>query len=421
MHQPILITNVCLVDGINAPKTADVLMEGGRFAAFGRPGELQASGAEIISGQGKYLIPGLWEAHTHLMMGIDGSQTEKVEGVKKALQTYLFRGITSVTDLGCPEDIMNIVRSDIASKRSVYPEFYFAGPVFTGVNGWPLCMTCDHSSSLEIRPESPVESMVARLVGKTDFIKIIYDGLPGGSDKFPRSSLERVIRSAHTHGKKAIVHVRSKDDVIDAVQAGADSIEHIFQPNHPDRVDEAVEAAELMAKYKVFWCPTLATYEQIAHLGSISYLERLREDGIISLSEMLMTKFNPMYNRAFPRISAQDAETRLSYSMSTMHIFAKAGVNIVAGSDIALAMSRPGAILRELQLFSQAGLDNATIIRSATVNAAMRLGLRNDTSGFFLGSMANALLVDKDPLQSIDALVRREHVEKVFKSGVFAG
>lgn len=85
---------------------------------------------------------------------------------------------------------MNGVRSDIITRQSEYPSFYFAGPVFTGVNGWPLCMTCDHTSSREITPDSPVEAMVSGLAGKTDFIKIIYDGLPGNADKFPRAAGE---------------------------------------------------------------------------------------------------------------------------------------------------------------------------------------------------------------------------------------
>lgn len=228
MKKPVIIANVTIADGIDPPRRADVLMAGGRFAAIARPGELSGVEAERVEGDGKFLVPGLWESHTHMMMGVDGSFEDKVAGVKKALQTYLSRGITGVVDLGCPEDVMNAVRADIAAQPSDHPSFYFAGPVFTGVNGWPLCMTCDHTSSWEITPDSPVETMVESLAGKTDFIKIIYDGLPGGTDKFPATSLARVIRAAHGGGKRVMVHVRSKPDIVEAVEAGADCIEHIF-------------------------------------------------------------------------------------------------------------------------------------------------------------------------------------------------
>lgn len=418
MKHPIVLADVTLHDGIGASRRADVLMDGGCFTAIERPGALDGVDAQRIDATGKFMVPGLWESHTHMMMGVDGSFDDKVRGIKKGLRSYLPRGITSVVDLGCPEDVMNSVRSDIAEHRSDYPSFYFAGPVFTGVNGWPLCMTCDHTSSWEIRPDSPVETMVAGLAGKIDFIKIIYDGLPGGNDKFPREALARVIAAAHSNDRRVMVHVRSKNDIVDAVDAGADCIEHIFQPEHPDRLDEAEEAAELMAKHGVFWCPTVTTYEQIGHLGSIGYLERLREDGIITVAEMALTSVNPFFHHGFPRVSAEEGIARLDYSLRTLRLFAERGVRIVAGSDIAIAMSRPAALLRELQLFAQAGLDAAAILRSATTHAASRLGLRQGTGSIAVGAMADALLLTSDPGQSIDALVRPEHVDAVFKAGV---
>jgi imidazolonepropionase-like amidohydrolase len=418
MQTSVVISNVTLSDGVEGPQQADVLMQEGRFAAIARPGALAAVDAKQIDGHGKYLVPGLWESHTHMMLGVDGSFARKVDGVKKGLQTYLARGITSVVDLGCPEDVMNTVRSEIGKRQSDYPSFYFAGPVFTGINGWPLCMTCDHTSSWEITPDSPVETMVGGLAGKVDFIKIIYDGLPGGNEKFPQDALARVIRAAHGHGKRVMVHVRSKNDIVEAVEAGADCIEHIFQPESPDNPDEAEEAAGLMAQHGVFWCPTVTTYEQIGHLGSIAYLERLREDGIITIAEMAITSVNPFYHHSFPRISADEGMTRVDYSLRTLRLFAERGVRLVAGRDIAIAMSRPAAVLRELQLFAQAGLDPATILRSATTNAAERLGLPKGTGSIAEGAMADAMLLTSDPIRSIDALVRPEHVETVFKAGV---
>lgn len=417
-QRPIAITNVRLTDGIDAPQHADVLIANGRFAAFAPPGEMDVTDVEIVSGDGRFLVPGLWEGHTHMMMGVDGSASEKVASVKAGLQSYLTRGITGVVDLGCPVDVMTAVRSEIADQPASYPAFRFAGPVFTGVHGWPLCLTCDHSSAFEITPDSPVETMVEGLGDKTDFIKVIYDGLPGGTDKFPSVALKRVIGAAHANGKRTMVHVRSKTDVVEAVRAGAGGIEHIFQPEHPARFDEAEEAAALMAEYGVFWCPTLVTYEQIGHLGSILYLEHLRKDGIVTLGEMMMIKLNPFYNRSFPRVSTEEALARLDYANATLPLFAQAGVRIVAGSDVAIAMSRPGALLRELQLLGRAGLDPAAVIRSATVNAADRLGLPDTTSRLAPGAPADAILVNADPLASIDALVRTEHVEMVFKDGV---
>ena len=418
MRAPIVITNVTLVNGIDAPKCVDVRMAGGHIADITRPNELAAVDGTRINGDGQFLVPGLWESHTHMMLGIDGSFDDKVSGVKRSLQQYLPRGITSVVDLGCPEDVMNGVRSDIITQQSEYPSFYFAGPVFTGVNGWPLCMTCDHTSSWEITPNSPVEAMVSGLAGKTDFIKIIYDGLPGNADKFPREALARVIAAAHDHGKRVMVHVRSKTDILEAVEAGADCIEHIFQPQNPENAEEAEEAADVMAKHGVFWCPTVTTYEQIGNLGSIAYLERLREDGIITLKEMAVTTLNPFYHRAFPRVSSEEGLARLAYSLKTLRLFAERGVKIVAGSDIAIAMSRPGAVLRELQLFEKAGLPPAAIIRSATVSAAERLGLPESAGTIVPGGRADAMLLGSDPLKSVDALVRTEHVKQVFKAGV---
>ncbi|KXJ87263.1 hypothetical protein Micbo1qcDRAFT_216288 [Microdochium bolleyi] len=428
MPSGLVITNVCLTDGISPPRPADVLIEDGRFAAFVQPGAnlpRDAADTETIPGEGRYLVPGLWESHTHMMMDIDphgsSSTADKTAAVKRGLQSYLARGVTSVVDLGCPEDLMNEVRSDIQGKQGgVFPSFYFAGPVLTGVNGWPLCMTCDHTSSWEITRDTLLEELVAGLAPKVDFIKIIYDGLPGGTDKFPHEALARGISAAHDSGRKAIVHVRSKSDLVEAVEAGADGIEHMFQPDHPDTTKEAEEAAEVMAKNGTFWCPTLATYEQIGHAGSRAYLERLCADGIITTdAEVEATSRNPFFQRdKFPRVSAEEALARLEYGLRTLRVFADKGVRIVAGSDVAIAMSRPGALLRELQLFARAGLGAAEIIRTATVNAADRLGVGAGGSVFRVGGVADVILLRKDPLGGIDALVLAEHVEMVLKAGV---
>lgn len=84
MRAPIVITNVTLVNGIDAPKCVDVPMAGGHIADITRPNELAAVEETRINGEGQFFVPRLWESHTHMMLGSTGVLTTRCRALNEA-------------------------------------------------------------------------------------------------------------------------------------------------------------------------------------------------------------------------------------------------------------------------------------------------------------------------------------------------
>ncbi|MEU7137830.1 amidohydrolase family protein [Nocardia sp. NPDC046473] len=402
-----IIRNVTVIDGSGAApiENAEVVVAGERFTEV-RPCAPDAVPAddEVIDGRGGYLIPGLWESHTHLAGYAAGlPEPEQVPFVIRALADFLAAGITTVVDLGGSLDIDRAVRTQADPGETA--TLCYAGPVFTGVGGWPLQAHGNPAMARQVSDPEQGRRLVLELVEDVDFVKFIYDGEPGAPDKLSRRALHVMVEAAHEAGKKVLVHIRTHADIEDAVSAGADCVEHAPLPSGDDELTEAGKIADLLASSGTYYCPTLVTWEQLGHGGDRSYLQELLVDGILDESGARAVAARPGFGRPFPHHPAEESMARFRYGMRTLPIMHAAGVKIVAGSDVSLTLpSPPLALLRELQLFAKAGLSPAQIIVTATRHAAERISMPARTGTITAGSVADALLLDRDPLADLSVL-----------------
>ncbi|MFI6172451.1 amidohydrolase family protein [Nocardia sp. NPDC051052] len=396
-----------VIDGSGAaPITdAEVVVVGERFTEV-RPSAPDAAPTddEVIDGRGGYLIPGLWESHTHLA-GYAASlpEPEQVPYVIRTLADFLATGITTVVDLGGSLAIDHGVRTYADPGETA--KLFYAGPVFTGVEGWPMQAHGNPAMARQVSDPDQGRRLVLELAGDVDFVKFIYDGEPGAPDKLSRRALHVMVDAAHEVGKKVLVHIRTHADIEDAVAAGADCVEHAPLPSGDDALTEAGKLADLLASSGTYYCPTLVTWEQLGHGGDRGYLEELVVAGILDEAGARAVAARPGFGRPFPHHPAAESMARFRYGMRTLPIMHAAGVKIVAGSDVALTMpSPPLALLRELQLFAKAGLSPADIIATVTRHAAARIAMPAYTGMIAAGSVADALLLDRDPLADLSAL-----------------
>ena len=118
----IAIINVTLIDGTGArPRVVSVIVEGDRIAAISRNArERIPTGATIVDGRGKYLIPGMWDMHVHIG-GYD-------EG-PKVLQRLVAYGITGVRDMASPVDDILRLRRETADGILLGPQIVAARPI----------------------------------------------------------------------------------------------------------------------------------------------------------------------------------------------------------------------------------------------------------------------------------------------------
>jgi imidazolonepropionase-like amidohydrolase len=225
MAGPLVIRNVTVIDGTGGEPApgVDVVVRDERFAAVGRGASSSeaAAGAEVLEGEGKYLIPGLWEGHTHLRFVRRDTEEGTQAALDATLRAYLGRGITAVVDLGGPVDVYAKARERQQAGQTGGARLHFAGPNFTGINGWPFILHHDTTCTNQAGDvETALAALQALLPRAPDVIKLMYDGEPG-VDKLPREALRALVAEAHAHGLRATVHIRRRRRAQLSAQPGA--------------------------------------------------------------------------------------------------------------------------------------------------------------------------------------------------------
>lgn len=421
----LIINDVTVIDGTGGVPRAgmDVLIADGRFADI-RPSSTGISstpaGEPVLDGHGGYLLPGLWESHTHLRdYGASLPEPERFAHLKDVLAGYLAEGITSVCDLGGMPELSPRLR-DASKADAAVASLFTSEAVFTGIDGWPVTGLLGHRSGvMEVGSADDARRYLQGLsLDEVDYIKCMFDGKPGGGQRLPRAALEVIIATAHEAGKKVLVHIATGMDMREAVHAGADCIEHSPIPQDPGDLSEADELAGLMADAGTLYCPTVATWEQLAYGAYPDYLDQLITDGILTQDGAKEIMARPTYGQPFPKHPAQECRVRFEYAMRTLPLFHEANVKLVAGSDIARVMPTPArALLREMQLFAKAGVPGSAVIASATSRAAEKVGKQATTGTVAVGSVADAVLLDSDPVADLSHLIDQRHVRAVVSSG----
>jgi imidazolonepropionase-like amidohydrolase len=408
----LVVKNVAVVDGTGcgARAGANLVMRNGTFDAVGTAdADYTAPGDIVIDGTGAFAMPGLWESHTHLHLGstfesIDAG-CSRLEGV---LRNYARGGITSVVELGGPIGLYNELRR--RRTRAFGAQMYFAGPPFTGIDGWPVCVHHNHSFVREIASIEDGRAKLDAVVNTgVDVIKLMYDGPRGTPERLSLGMLRSLIVAAQEHGLRATVHVRTPLDALEAAESGADCIEHAVLLGEADEDVPIERLADALARHGTYYCPTLVLFEQIGRNGDISYLEELLREELLSPAEVeaLLRPGSAFGHRSFPRHGAAECRRRLSDAQRiVLPAMRSAGVRLVAGSDLAVLMSRPAAFYRELQLLREAGLSSLDVLSAASMHAAARLG-KLAAGTIARANSADAVIVRTDPAHDLLGALRR--------------
>ena len=135
----LIITDVTLIDGTGSGPQAgiDIRIADGRIAEIG-PDLSAASGSETIDGSGKYVIPGLIDAHVHMDAPIVFQLTpeEKARVIENNPRAFLYNGVTTVLNVSSKVDWIFEQRQAEREGRLLSPRLYVMGRSFTPVDGW---------------------------------------------------------------------------------------------------------------------------------------------------------------------------------------------------------------------------------------------------------------------------------------------
>lgn len=392
-----------VVTGDSVHDDGAVLVRDGRIEAAGPAETIPADADASRSLDGYTVVPGLLDAHVHLggpAPGTDpvadlfqNSPSEvTVRTIRNARETVR-AGVTTVRDLGSPDDVAMTVRDAIADGTFDGPRVLTAGQGLTATGGhgdlvpWHVDehLTAESgalgSKGLVVDGEAEVRTAVRRQADLgADLIKVwATDGINdrGGGRRlsFSPSELEAIVEEADRHGLPVAAHAYSSEAIEVCVRAGVRSIEH----GH--FVDEA--AIDLMADRDAFLTFTFAAFHRLAT--------------------------GERYDNETPRAA-------LDHQRSMLPLARDRGVNFAMGTDAGTVVAN-GANGVELRHMCDAGFDPLEAIRIATADTARLLGLES-VGRLEPGYAADLIAVEGNPLSDVSLLGDPDRIDLVMKEGV---
>ncbi len=395
----VAFTHVTVIDGTGAPphETMTVVVSGDRIRTIApTPDAAIPEGARVVEAAGKFLIPGLWDMHVHMVE----------EGT--TLPLYLANGVTGVRDMGGVMDSTLLFRDEINRGDRTGPRIVTAGLFVDGPKDAPSRFVVE--SAEEARRAA--DSLAARGV---DFIKV--------HNALPREAFLALIERAREHGLHVAGHVPLTGITVEeAVSAGQRSIEHVTAllesvlPRESARSIEAARAALAnfynvdaepifthMIRHGVWFTPTL-----VAGRGAALAVDPAYRRDADPRMKYIAPAFHTFWDRHLRQphdLPATIVEGRKWVFRQTIEIAREAhewGVNLLVGTDVGGISIFPGfSVHEELELLAEAGLSPAEALQAATLNPARYLGAADSLGTVTVGKLADLVLLNADPLADI--------------------
>ena len=378
------VSVVDVIDGRIVPNSI-VTIRGETISSVSQNGALPAD-AQVVDGQGKFLIPGLWDMHAH------------IQGNEKAwLPLYIANGVTGIRDMGADLDFILDIRDATSSGRTLGPRIVAAGPILDDAPGdWPL----------RIRVRNPDEGRAAVQLLKrrgVDLIKV--------HNFTPRDVFFGIVDEARRQQLPVAGHVPLKVTIQEGIDAGMVTIEHMSEDGRvwkacsggaQYRPDACRPFFEMLARRRVWQTPTLVALSELAVIGTAA--SAISRDQLAYASKDFL-EFHAANQSVFlkrPEIVGILKNLAEVAKVVTSDM-AAAGVGILAGCD---AMIAGFCVHDELATMVRAGMTPLAALQTATVNPARYLGREMTLGTIAPGRSADLVLLDANPLDDI-ANVRR--------------
>jgi imidazolonepropionase-like amidohydrolase len=410
-------TSVLDVESGTRQAHRDVVVVGERIAAITPTGSTAApAGAQVIAAAGTTLLPGLIDTHTHTDVGSAPPWRNEIPDPDANLRAFLYCGVTTVLDAGGLTPDVLTRRDRIRAGTLLGPTMYAAGPQVTAPGGHPLPLLrqlvpwwirwyVGPRLTRQVSSAGEAQVVVDELAGLgVDFVKFMVDSLPPGAPRISRETLEAGVAEARRHGLRAVAHIGTVEDALDAGRAGVAAWMHnVYKERIPD------EVVPQLAAFRIPMVATLVVFETYATLGRETRAPTPLERETVAKDVLAdFDRVPPGFDfHVFDEALAGLRSMRSVWRDNVRRLRA-AGVVILAGSDEQAGVFPGAGLHRELHLLTEAGLTPADAIRAATLDAARFLAgeAEPDFGRVAVGQRADLLLVEGDPTADLDALMR---------------
>jgi len=351
--------------------------------------------ATIIDGKGKWLIPGLIDAHVHLPTDNYFGQKfptqipDLVFNTQDIITPIIANGVTTVLDLDS--------KMETFGQKKAIEKGYVIGPrialaaLINGGNGQGRIANTAEEGRIMVRN--------AKAEGY-DFIKVY--------SKLNIETYNAIVDEAYKQGLKTIGHIPNafKGKLEQAFVPHFGMVAHAeeFSKNSDSfSVQDAIKFAKLSKDNDTWLSPTLTTMvwiaKQVHSIDSIKNLNSLKYVHPLLQSKWLTA--NNYVKNASPE-NASYFDNMVKFHFQLVKAFKDAGVPIIAGTDAGVSGVVAGFSLHdELELLVQAGLTPQEALNSATLLSAQWLGIDKQIGSIETGKLADLILLDQNPLTDI--------------------
>lgn len=384
----------------NVVPAATIWMQRGaiRYAGPGNACPELPAGADVLDVSGRFVMPGMVETHAHLSfadaspfaIGATSVEDATITAVGNA-EKMVRAGFTAAISFGSTYGIDVALRGAINSGRIIGPRLLAAGRDLGAT-----ASNVDSPGGLSQIADGPwaVRQAVReqRRAG-VDVVKVFIDGEainpvnPPGELAFCDEEVNAIVDEAHRRKLRVACHARSAAAVKQAVRAGVDFIGHA---NYLDS-----EAVDLLAaaKDRVSVGPAIA--------WEVQYLAQCESLGI---SKETARK--------------QGYEAEVEATIESVALLRKAGVPLVVGGDYGISIAPHGSYAKDLEYFVDLfSMSPAEALRCATANGGRAFAPDGSLGTLTAGAIADALIVDGDPLTDITVLQDHARID-VIQNGV---
>jgi imidazolonepropionase-like amidohydrolase len=416
--QTVVIRDATIIDTVSGTLLPErtIVIQGDRIDAIGSSAQPATvpDGATLIDGRGKFVMPGLIDAHVHLVHLADRTHVTGDE----FLPLFLAAGVTSVRSAGDAIVAEVAVAHYAESHPQLCPRVFLASPLIDGQS--PVHRDIGYA----LTDPALVAAFVADMA-KWDVTTLkIYVGTP-------RAIGREVIREGHRHGMKITGHL-GRYTAQEAAEDGIDCLEHIWsvfnysipadvrnQPDHRANLDfrnpQCQALLKLLVERQVAVDPTLVVFRNMIYLND---LEEVHNHPDVSLAPSRMRDYWEQY-RQRTKLAPETRDVRrreiLKYQELT-GILHRLGVQILVGTDTPEPFVTPGFSLhQELEMLVASGLSPIEAIQAATMNNATILGRQQDLGSIEVGKLADLVILAADPTTDIR---NTRKIETVLRGGI---
>ena len=394
---------------------------------------------KVHKGTNKFIIPGLWDSHIHFAFEKDLATSMP--------NLFLYHGITSLRDTGGEFDFVNKFKQEAISNPKTKSRVKIAGPLIDGkFNVYDGSNIYFPKLSIQNIDNNQLERNVRLLIDKkVDFLKA-YEMLSPAQFKI-------LSNLAKENNLKLTGHVPLSMSVIEASNLGLNSMEHLrnlelsmtemseklFQERKNLLLNKSsIKGSELrslihskqrmksindldsikinnvidaLIKNDVWQIPTLILYKNFANKtyknpDYLQFLNLLPEER----KEEWVKKINAIDN-----VISKDVVEYTVWSKKMVDFMHDRGISFMAGTDTPIGFLIPGLSLhQEIQELHESGLSELEAIQTATINPAKYFNLENSLGRIKSGFIADLIILDKNPLESIS---NTKSIHAVIKEG----